>query len=502
MTLASLFRYPGYLAVVLCGVTFLSWPGPVLAVPSLTRGPYPQMPTADGITIVWRSRAIMLPQLVVQNLKGEHVTTVNSEKIIMRRTSAEGVSSTSVKPLYAAPEGTLQFEASVNGLTPNTAYLYSILDAGQQVTPRDGSCRFETLPLPGKSQPFKFWVVGDSGTASESQKAVYHAFLAWEKKNKPVNFYMHVGDMAYTKGSDSEFQYSFFDIYGDRLRGLSCWPAMGNHEGGTAKGTTATGPYFDAYVCPAEGQCGGLPSGTESYYSWDYGTTHFICLNSHDMPRSATGAMAQWLKADLEKTKAEWVIAYWHHPPYTKGSHDSDKEKDLVEIREQILPICETGGVDVVFTGHSHVYERSMLLDGAYSTPTVATNGVLDDRSGDPGKREPYHKMPGITPNGGTIQVVTGHGGQALSRKPHPSPVMNCTITEWGSLIVSVDGNTLTGIMINTEGETRDTFAIIKDAKATPARIASPRPPGKPQGPERLKSYGKSKVVMPDAADP
>jgi len=56
--------------------------------------------------------------------------------------------------------------------------------------------------------------------------------------------------------------------------------------------------------------------------------------------------MAQWLKADLEKTKAKFLVAFFHHPPYTKGSHDSDTEGQLIEMREYIMPILESGGVD------------------------------------------------------------------------------------------------------------------------------------------------------------
>ena len=120
----------------------------------------------------------------------------------------------------------------------------------------------------------------------------------------------------------------------------------------TSKGTNGTGPYYDAYVLPARGEAGGLASGTEAYYSFDFGRAHFVCLDSHDLDRRPTGLMARWLKMDLERTRQDWIIAYFHHPPYTKGTHDSDREKQLIEMRTLIMPILETGGVDLVLTGH------------------------------------------------------------------------------------------------------------------------------------------------------
>jgi hypothetical protein len=81
--------------------------------------------------------------------------------------------------------------------------------------------------------------------------------------------------------------------------------------------------------------------------------------------------MANWLKQDLLVAQSsEWIIAYWHHPPYTKGTHDSDNplfyDFEMVEMREQIVPLLENGGVDLVLAGHSHVYERTPLIDGHY----------------------------------------------------------------------------------------------------------------------------------------
>ena len=464
---------------------------PSLAAPEavFSRGPYPQMPSTSGVTIVWRTRSIMLPEVRVGTAAKKMDRVYNIDRIPARRAAADGPSTEGTRALAAAPAGTTQFEAAITGLLPDTKYYYGVYDAGKLLTPDDGTCTFHTLPPPGKARPCTFWVVGDSGTATESQRDVQRAFLKWREKTRtPVDFYMHVGDMAYTKGLDSEFQFAFFDIYGETMRGLPCWPAMGNHEGGASKGLTATGPYFDAYVCPAAGECGGLASGTEAYYSWDFGRVHFICLDSHDLPRTATGPMAEWLKADLEKAQADWIIAYWHHPPYTKGSHNSDTDKDLIPMRENILPIVESGGVDLVLTGHSHIYERSFLIDGAYTTPTTAPNFVLDDKSGDPGGQGPYHKRPGTLPHEGTLQIVAGHGGQALARKDEPHPLMRRSITEWGSVIVSVDGNKLTATMLNADGKERDRVQIVKDAKSPPLRLAHPHKPEPAEGPKKLRS--------------
>jgi hypothetical protein len=455
-----------------------------------SRGPYPQMATTSSVTLVWRTRAIMIPEVRVGTAPKALDMTFNIDRIGARRTLTDGPSNERLNPLHSAPAGTTQFEAAVTGLKPDTKYYYGIFDSGKLLTPDDGSCSFTTLPPAGADRACTFWVVGDSGVATESQRAVQRAFLKWRDRTKAnVDFYMHVGDMAYNKGLDSEFQFGFFDIYSDTLRGLTCWPTMGNHEGGTSKGTTGIGPYYDAYVCPAQGESGGTPSGTEAYYSWDFGKIHFICLDSHDLSRKADGPMAQWLKADLEKATADWIIAYWHHPPYTKGSHDSDKEKDMIEMREHIMPIIESGGVDLVLTGHSHVYERSFLLDGAYQTPSKAENVVLDDNSGDPKGSGPYHKRMGNLPNDGTLQIVAGHGGQALSRKDNPHPLMRRTILEWGSVIVEINGNKLTATMLNADGKERDHVQIVKDAKSPPQHLANPRKPEPAEGPKRLKSY-------------
>jgi hypothetical protein len=397
--------------------------------------------------------------------------------------------------LHSAPVGTFQYEVRLTGLKPSTRYFYSVLDGDHPLTPRDASYSFVTPPPVGTIKPVRFWALGDSGTGRREQASVHNAMLEVVRREaRPLDLWLHLGDMAYGTGRDVEFQSRFFESYDVSLRSSVCWPTMGNHEGHTSKGTTGVGPYYDAYVVPTRGEVGGVPSGTEAYYSFDYANVHFVCLDSHDLERKPSGAMAKWLKADLEKTLADWVIAYWHHPPYTKGSHDSDKEKDLTEMREMIMPLIDSGGVDLVLTGHSHVYERSMLIDGAYATPSVSENVVLDDGDGDPQGDGAYRKSQGIHPHQGTIQIVAGHGGASLGRKG-TIPFMRKTIVEHGSVLIDIYGDTLTATMVNLNGSTRDFFSLVKRGKVDQARIALPWQPPEYKKPENPRSNPASPAI-------
>ena len=465
-----------------------------------SRSPYLQLATDSSIHIVWRTKVKINPIIRYGKDVDDLNEKIGSEFILERRTADESDGSINdALSLFDAPKGTRQFEAKISNLNSNSTYYYSVFDGEKRLTPKDSSYHFKTHPKPGTKSPLYFWVVGDSGTGGENQAKVHSAMRKYNQfKNLELNLYIHVGDMAYTSGTDGEFSERFFKMYEPTLRNTVCWAAMGNHEGKTSKGGNGIGPYYDAYICPKTAEAGGLPSGKEAYYSFDYGKVHFIVLDSHDLDRRPTGAMAQWLKADLEKTKAEWLIAYFHHPPYTKGSHDSDKEEQLIEMREHIMPILESGGVDIVFTGHSHIYERSMLIDGAYATPTVSEGVILDDGDGNPNGDGPYIKSAGLVPHNGTVQVVAGHGGTKVSRKG-TMPIMRSIFVENGSVLVSISDNVLTGTMLNLDGFIRDTFAIKKEGTVIHSPIEDPWNPVTGQKPIKKKSISGGMKVPPVA---
>ena len=470
------------------------WPASGFAAsadaPNFSRAPYLQAGTPNSIYVAWRNDGPVTPVVrygltAVQldtEVPGDHIVVraslgTNGQPMLDKWKALRTDANLHLPKLHSAPIGTFQYEAKLTKLQPATHYYYAVYDGPRRLTPAGDVYSFTTPPVPGTRGLHRFWVIGDGGTGRNGQAGVYQAMEEFVRRdNHPLDFWLHVGDMAYNTGRDVEFQSRFFESYEKTLSSSVCWPAMGNHEGYTSKGTTGIGPYYDAYVLPTRAEAGGVASGTEAYYAFDYGNIHFICLDSHDLERKPSGAMAKWLKADLEKAKAEWLIAFWHQPPYTKGSHDSDKEKDLTEMREHIMPIIESGGVDLVLTGHSHIYERSMLMDGAYATPTVAENVILDDGDGDPNGDGAYRKSQGINPHNGTVQVVAGNAGQSLGRSG-TCPVMRKIIVEHGSVVVDVNGDTLTATMINEHGKIRDVFSMVKRGTVQQSRIALPWQP-------------------------
>lgn len=440
----------------------------------IIRAPYVQMATHDSIRVVWRTNGDIAPTVKVGLKPDELTTEVPAAQILTRLHETVGGEHAIFKD---AATDTQQFEATISGLEPRTTYFYGIFDGQERITAADETYQFTTHPTPGSDAPVYFWVVGDSGTGGTAQAQVHNAMRDYvSATERKLDLYIHVGDMAYGSGTNNEFSDRFFKMYEPTLRNTVCWASMGNHEGRTSKGETGVGPYYDAYILPAQGQAGGLPSGTEAYYSFDYGKVHFICLDSHDLDRRPSGAMAQWLKADLDKTKADFLVAFFHHPPYTKGSHDSDKEVQLIEMREHIMPILESGGVDIVFTGHSHIYERSMLIDGAYQTPTTAEGVVLDDGDGNPEGDGAYKKSKGLQPHNGVIQIVTGHGGTGV-RMGSVCPIMKRIVVENGSCLISIAGDTLSAEMISLNGVIRDTFAIQKKGTVEHTVIVNPAKP-------------------------
>jgi hypothetical protein len=239
----------------------------------------------------------------------------------------------------------------------------------------------------------------------------------------------------------------------------------GNHDAMSSRAQFQTGPFFVSFTMPREGECGGRPSGTEAYYSFDVGDVHVVVIDSSESSMRANGPMVGWLTLDLAANLRPWTIVLAHHPPYTFGSHNSDDPEDsggnLFEIRENVVPVLDDAGVDLMLTGHSHGYERSRPIDGHYGTSdTYAPSMNKVGGDGDPDGDGAYLKAAG--PNGGVVHVVSGSSSKAVPQMAlHPTMVRAMPVL--GSVVVEVGGDVLDGWFVRPDGTIDDHFQLRRE---------------------------------------
>lgn len=403
-----------------------------IARPRVVRGPYLQSGGSRSISVCWRTDLPATTELAYGLAPG----ALNL-----------GVTNTAL---------TIDHEVQLSGLTPNTRYYYAVRPA----LPNVSSNELTFVTNPETRRPFRIWAIGDVGTADFAAASVRDAGLNYMQDRKP-DLFLLLGDNAYTSGSDQEYQGAVFDMFAPLLRQVVTWSCMGNHE------TYALDmPYLDIFHFPTDGRAGGVPSGSELYYSFNYANVHFVCLEGTTVDRSSDGVMANWLRADLAANTSEWLIAYFHQPPYSKGSHDSDAEFEIemFELRANLVPILEAYGVDLVLSGNSHNYERSYLMDGHYGvSSSFVPSMIKQGGSGRPEDTGAYVKPTrGPAPHQGTVYVVAGNGGVLRPPFGLNHPVMYRSLVELGSLIIDIDGPTLDCRMIRENGSIGDHFTIRK----------------------------------------
>jgi hypothetical protein len=400
---------------------------------ALIRGPYLQIGTPTSGVVRWR-------------------TDFPSNARVFYGTNAASLDNVAIQAAV-----TNEHIVNLGGLQPDTKYYYSIGSTNRTLA-GGTDYWFNTAPVPGTQKPTRVWVLGDPGTANNNQRNVRNAYYDFAAATRPADIWLMLGDNAYDTGTDTEYQNAVFNMYPSTLRNLFLWPTIGNHE--TGQSATATDfPYLHIFSLPRDGEAGGLPSGTEKYYSFDYANIHFICLDSMTSGRTTNSAMVQWLENELETTSAEWVVAFFHHPPYTRGNHNSDAETELIEIRQNVLPILEAGGVDLVLCGHSHAWERSYLLHGHYGfSGTISETMKVDGGDGRVDGTGAYHKNEF---GEGTTYIVAGSSGQITGGSlNHPAHFLS--LNELGSLVMDVTSNRLDVIFLATNGVTRDHFTLLK----------------------------------------
>jgi hypothetical protein len=274
---------------------------------------------------------------------------------------------------YTEPAPTRSHEVVVSGLAPGTTYYYRLRD-DQAVLAGGPLCTFKTDPGRGGKQ-FSFFVTGDVGEddSTIAKQALTQAMI--RRISPRAEFGLLPGDIVYPDGESAGYDRQLMTPWRDLLANTPVWPALGNH---------------DWHVDPDSNFCQewSLPH-NEHYYSFDYGNAHFIALDTADAFLYDEVNQLAWLEADLATPRPGclWTFVYYHHPVLTCTYKSGEPE-----IAAKLWPLFDRYGVDVVFNGHAHTYERLYPIRG----------GVPVNQAMDPSYYDPQ----------GTIYIVSGCGGK------------------------------------------------------------------------------------------
>jgi len=348
------------------------------AAPTITKGPYVQNARTSALVIMWQTSASC-------NASVSYGTTTAYGHTVSNATL------------------TTSHEIALSGLTADTLYHYRVTSTGSTGSVASADSTFRTAII--GTTPFRFAAYGDNRTYPTTHAAVVRAIVASNPR-----LVLHTGDMTRDGTVASYWQTEFFSPAQPLIKTTPVYPTLGNHESHTTN-------YYNYFSTPAGGGTRG-----EQWYSFNYGNVHFISIDTCGT-YSVGSTQYNWLVTDLKSAIAEWKVVLTHYPAYSSGTHGG-----TTAVQSVLVPLFEQYHVDTVFTGHDHIYERS-LKKGVYYFVTGGGGAELYPvgRTSNPYRqfsRSVYHHIT-VDINGtkATIQAHTNDGAVFDSiTLVHPKP--------------------------------------------------------------------------------
>jgi hypothetical protein len=327
-----------------------------------------------GSLLAWPElRANFLRGPLVQNVSSNTATVFWKTAFPVESRLRYGVAGGVEPPMEVRVGGGTNGAVVLGGLKSGTEYEYWVEWDGDTGRVRSEPARFTTFREVGDVD---FLVIGDSGSGSLAQHAV-SAAMARER----VDLVLHTGDIAYPVFEDGQIDLRCFGPYEPHMRGVPYYFTVGNHD--FYNGDRA---YLEAFWLPTNSV-----TGTEHYYSFDQGDAHFVSLFvpwhgvsqfGTVLPDGRRSAPYRWLTNDLAGTTKPWKVVFFHQPIRTSGPHilddyDASGRSDIEELREALLPALASSGVQLVFMGHDHAWERFAPTNGVHAVVTGGGGAVL-----------------------------------------------------------------------------------------------------------------------------
>jgi hypothetical protein len=194
--------------------------------------------------------------------------------------------------------------------------------------------------VPNRKDSLKFAAFGDNGTGDKAQYDIAAQMNAWHAKF-PFDMVIMLGDNIYGSQGARAFTEKFENPYKPLLdAGVKFYAALGNHDDQNSR-------FYKPWNMNGE-----------RYYSYTKKNVKFFVLDSDYLDPK----QLQWIESELKSARDDWKMVYFHHPLYSSGGRHGSE----VDLRVTLEPLFVKYGVNIVYSGHDHIYERIKPQKGIY----------------------------------------------------------------------------------------------------------------------------------------
>jgi chitodextrinase len=425
----------------------------------LTRYPYLTDVVTTYATINWATDRSQITGSVKYGLVGSNCAT---------KTVSASKTSISVGTVSE-----YQWKAKLTGLTPNAQYCYRVYLGTTDLLGSDASPQFWSALPAGSNASYSFAVFGDWGDTDQQGNNPQQAALDSLIGQSGARFALATGDTAYDSGS--QLNYGDLNQTGYRISsifGPNFWPQAGskiplfsvpgNHGANATYFTNwpmaravagSNGSYqMDTYCCANGSNSGKAPS---QWYAFDEGNARFYVLTSQWSDSNVgnstsygmdyayrwqqTSAEYQWLKHDLQTHPSQLKFAIWHYPLFSDNA--TEPSDTFLQGASSLQGLLEDNGVNMVFNGHAHMYQRNLKTSGGLVSYVTGGGGA---------KPEPITKCKPNDAYG--IGWSATSGGSKCGSASVPTQINQV----FHFLLVTVNGQQVTVTPINSLGQQFD----------------------------------------------
>lgn len=333
------------------------------------------------------SRLVLVPELLANFTRGPMVQNVFTDRAdIAWQTPAALTGRVEFGPTVAL--GSVASDAvakashavTLEGLVPGARYFYRVVAVEGNRSVASPTFSFQTMPTSGD---VSFLLIGDSGAGTAGQFAV-----ARQLTNRPADFVGHLGDIVYPQFSFPYADTRYLSVYRWLMRSTPMFCAWGNHDlyAGTRPMLEIIRPPTNNVAAADHATDHTLP---QFYYSFDAGDAHFAFVFQPYMSQytlTTNSPQYRWLEADLLASRKPWKFMLLHLPLNSSGSHRFDDYNfnglnDNRELAAVLYPLAARTGVQAVFSGHDHNYQRFQPLNGVHHFISGGGGSVLYGQS-------------------------------------------------------------------------------------------------------------------------